>query len=168
MRQCLAEQEDRLLKTGSRKFFAHVSHQLYPSDRFVHLRTPTGTISEPAHVFEAFSKEFAKNFNCSSHSICSPISTKENSTTASLFSANVDIVAIHLALARLGDSAAGPDGLPALFYRRLAYGMAVPLSIVYQQSLSLGRIPDAWRQAKVIALYKGKGDKTPPLTDPSV
>ena len=40
--------------------------------------------------------------------------------------------------------------------------MAVPLSIVYQQSLYQGRIPDAWRQAKVIALYKGKGDKMDP------
>ena len=40
--------------------------------------------------------------------------------------------------------------------------MAVPLSIVYQQSLSQGRTPDAWRQAKVIALYKDKGDKMDP------
>ena len=97
----------------------------------VHLRAPTGTVSELADVCEAFSKEFAKNFNSLSNSICSPISTKENSTSASLSSVNVDVVTVHLALARLCDSAAGPDGLPALFYGRLAYGMAVPLSIVY-------------------------------------
>ena len=131
VRQCPAEQENRLLKAGSRKFFAHVSHQIHPSDRSVHLRAPTGTVSELADVCEAFSKEFAKNFNSSSNSICSPISTKENSTSASLSSVNVDVVTVHLALARLCDSAAGPDGLPALFYGRLAYGMAVPLSIVY-------------------------------------
>ena len=162
VRQCLAEQEDRLLKAGSSKFFAHVSHQLHPSDHSVHLRAPTGTVSEPADVCEAFSKEFAKNFNSSSNSFCSPISTKENGTSASLSSANIDVVAVCFALAQLRDSAAGPDGLPALFYRRLAYVIAVSLSIVYQQSLSQGRIPDAWRQAKVIALYKGKGDKMDP------
>ena len=162
VRQCLAEQEDRLLKAGSCKFFAHVSHQLHPSDRSIHLLALTGTVSEPKDVCEAFSKEFAKNFNSSSNSICSPISTKENSTSASLSSANVDVVAVRLALARLRASAAGLDGLPALFYRYLAYGMTVPLSIVYQQSLSQGRIPDALRQAKVIALYKGKGDKMDP------
>jgi hypothetical protein len=62
-------------------------------------------------------------------------------------------------LGHLSDSAAGPDDLPAVFLKRLAYWLAVPLSIVYQQSLHQQRIPDEWRTAKVVPLYKGKGSK---------
>ena len=59
-------------------------------------------------------------------------------------------------------SASGPDGIPAIFFKRLAYWLANPLAIIYEQSLYQRKIPDSWREARVIPLYKGKGEKNKP------
>ena len=66
---------------------------------------------------------------------------------------------VRLALAQLAGSTAGPDGIPATFYEKLAHYLAEPLACVYQQSLHQIRVPDVWKQVKVIAIYKGKEDK---------
>ena len=65
-----------------------------------------------------------------------------------------------MVLSKLRNSAACPDGLPSVFFMRLVYWLAAPLTIIYQQSQHQAHIPDAWRLAKVIPLYKGKGDKS--------
>ena len=65
-------------------------------------------------------------------------------------------------LANHRESAAGPDGISGIFYKCLAYWLASSLTTVYQQSIQQARIPDDWRQAKVIPLFKGKGDKSNP------
>ncbi len=70
---------------------------------------------------------------------------------------NVDVTVVRLALAQLRYSAAGPDNLSPIFFKRLE-----PLTIVYQQSIYQAQILHAWRQATVIALYKGKGEKIDP------
>ena len=53
-----------------------------------------------------------------------------------------------------------PDGLSGKLYHRLAYVLATPLTIIYQQSIYQTKIPSDWRLAKVIPLYKGKGNKS--------
>ena len=75
---------------------------------------------------------------------------------------NIDLFTVLMTLAQLSDSAAGPDGLPAIFFKKLAYWIAVLLTIVYQQLIHQACIPDDWRQAKLIALYKEKGHKADP------
>ena len=60
------------------------------------------------------------------------------------------------------NSAAGPDGIPGLFYNKLACVLAQPLTVVFQQSLHQRAIPDMWRLALITPLYKGKGSKTSP------
>ena len=66
-------------------------------------------------------------------------------------------------LANLRESAAGPDGIPGIFCKRLAYWLASNLATVYQQLIHQARISDDWRQAKVIPLFIGKEDKSNPF-----
>ena len=75
---------------------------------------------------------------------------------------NITHYAVYRALSNQKCSAAGPDGLPGIFYKTLAGALALPMTIVFQQSLHQKCIPDAWRLAHVTPLYKGKGDKTSP------
>ena len=79
-----------------------------------------------------------------------------------LSSINVDIASVRAILVQLRESAAGPDDLPAIVFKRLAYWLAVPLTIIYQQSIHQERIPNDWKRAKVTAIFKGKGDTTDP------
>ena len=57
------------------------------------------------------------------------------------------------------ETAAGPDGIPGVFYRKLAYWLAVPLTTIYQHSVHRCHVPKQWKEALVIPLYKGKGPK---------
>ena len=57
--------------------------------------------------------------------------------------------------------AQGPDGLPAKVLKELHNEISVPLSILFQNSVDQGKIPNEWKKAEVIALFK-KGSKTDP------
>ncbi|GAB0199184.1 mitochondrial enolase superfamily member 1 [Grus japonensis] len=52
----------------------------------------------------------------------------------------------------------GPDGIHPRVLRELAEELAKPLSIIYQQSWLTGEVPDDWRLANVMPIYK-KGQK---------
>ncbi|KAK0682480.1 LIN1 transcriptase, partial [Pygoscelis papua] len=55
----------------------------------------------------------------------------------------------------------GTDGIHARVLRELAEELAKPLSIIYQQSWLTGEVPDDWRLANVMPIYK-KGRKEDP------
>ncbi|GAB0207088.1 mitochondrial enolase superfamily member 1 [Grus japonensis] len=55
----------------------------------------------------------------------------------------------------------GPDGIHPRVLRELAEELAKPLSIIYQQSWLTGEVPDDWRLANVMPIYK-KGQKEDP------
>ncbi|KAK4810061.1 hypothetical protein QYF61_007225 [Mycteria americana] len=52
----------------------------------------------------------------------------------------------------------GPDGIHLRVLRELAEELAKPLSLIYQQSWLTGEVPDNWRLANVMPIYK-KGQK---------
>ncbi|KAK4811337.1 hypothetical protein QYF61_024473 [Mycteria americana] len=55
----------------------------------------------------------------------------------------------------------GPDGIHLRVLRELAEELAKPLPIIYQQSWLTGEVPDDWRLANVMPIYK-KGKKEDP------
>ncbi|KFP03429.1 hypothetical protein N300_11055, partial [Calypte anna] len=52
----------------------------------------------------------------------------------------------------------GPDGMHPRVLKELAAVLTKPLSIIYQQSWLTGGIPEDWKTADVIPIYK-KGQK---------
>ena len=55
--------------------------------------------------------------------------------------------------------ASGPDGITTIFLKETAEEIAPGLSLVFQASINQGRIPDEWRTANVVPLFK-KGDRS--------
>ena len=49
---------------------------------------------------------------------------------------------------------AGPNGLPALFWKKAAAGVAFPLSIIFNKSFLSSSVPDEWRLGTVIPVFK--------------
>ena len=49
---------------------------------------------------------------------------------------------------------AGPDGLPALFWKKAAASVAFPLSIIFDNSFMSSSVPDEWPLATVIPVFK--------------
>ena len=48
---------------------------------------------------------------------------------------------------------ARPDGLPALFWKKAAAGVAFPLSMIFNNSC-MSSVPNEWRLATVIPVFK--------------
>ena len=56
------------------------------------------------------------------------------------------------------NKAPGPDGFHSYVLKSCASSICTPLTILYQQSLSSGELPDEWKQAHIIPVFK-KGRK---------
>ena len=59
----------------------------------------------------------------------------------------------------IANKACGPDDISARILKEAASELALPLYIIFKRSLSSGEIPDDWKRANVIPIFKG-GDKT--------
>lgn len=55
--------------------------------------------------------------------------------------------------------ATGPDGIPAQVRKELAHELTPVMSLFFQASVNQGRIPDEWKEANVVPIFK-KGDKS--------
>ena len=56
------------------------------------------------------------------------------------------------------NKAHGPDGIPSRVLKELSEQLALPLSILFNKSLQEGRVPNDWKEAEVVAIFK-KGSK---------
>jgi len=57
--------------------------------------------------------------------------------------------------------AAGPDNLPSRFLKEVAAEIAPSLSMIFQASIDQGILPDVWKLASVVPVYK-KGSRHDP------
>ena len=58
-------------------------------------------------------------------------------------------------------SAPGPDGIQASFWKKCAIELAVPLQMLFIQSLESAIIPECLKRAAIVPIYKS-GDKSLP------
>ena len=56
------------------------------------------------------------------------------------------------------NKAPGPDGLHPYVFKACANSLCKPLTILYTQSISSGVLPDEWKQAHVVPIFK-KGQR---------
>ncbi|CAH2094962.1 unnamed protein product [Euphydryas editha] len=53
---------------------------------------------------------------------------------------------------------AGPDGVPPIFIKRCGSALALPLYLIFNRSLQVGKFPSIWKKARVVPIHK-KGDE---------
>ena len=51
----------------------------------------------------------------------------------------------------------GPDNFSYFLIKKIAISLATPLSLLFQCSLYEDKLPDIWKTACIIPLYKSKG-----------
>ena len=58
------------------------------------------------------------------------------------------------------DKSCGLDGVHPLLLNKLADSMSTPLSIIYNLSLTTGKVPQIWKEGVVTAIFKNKGKRS--------
>ena len=62
---------------------------------------------------------------------------------------------VHWAINKLkANMASGADNIPPVCIKKLSSSLAVPLSLMFESFMSVGKIPADWRKAVVIPVYK--------------
>ena len=51
-------------------------------------------------------------------------------------------------------TSAGPDGLPPIIFRKLAPKLARPLTIIFNLIMQFGEVPEVWKKATVVPIFK--------------
>ena len=75
-----------------------------------------------------------------------------NSAVAPVFFTPPLISKYIKALKRNGS--AGPDGLPAEFFKETSNTISFPLTVIFSLSLQTGDLPDMWKNASVTPMFK--------------
>jgi hypothetical protein len=103
---------------------------------------------------DAFNKYFASIFRPVSPS--SPIVSLSFSSQNNLESITVLTEVSYLLLNLLMDKATGPDGIPARLLKECLNQIAPSLTVLFKKSLSLGKVPQEWKEALTLFRFLRK------------
>ena len=81
--------------------------------------------------------------------------------TSTLSNCNISKNMVKKKLSKLRtDKSCGLDGVHPLLLNKLADSMSSPLSIIYNLSLTTGKVPQIWKEGVVTAIFKNKGKRS--------
>jgi hypothetical protein len=151
------EREECILKSASvKKFYAYVKDRMNPEMRLGPLRDSEGTlIINDSNKAEALNKFFHSVFTMDDNNMPSfdlrtaavmdlPVFTPEEVRAALKESKN--------------SNSCGPDGCPSMILKHYPE-LCIPLSTIFNMSMQQQLVPNAWKLANVIPIYKGKGSR---------
>lgn len=113
-----------------------------------------------ASHFAAIYSEHDCNVEAPSGSRSGPVYPPETPNTNHLTTIVVENEVLLEKLKRLDiTKGAGPDEIPPYFIASCASCLVTPLCLIYNKSLSSGKFPSKWKEAKVVPIHKS-GDST--------
>jgi hypothetical protein len=152
--------EERFLQTAKgdqRKFFSYASSKLRSKPRIAALRGPHGLSFDDATKAQLLSDQYKSVFVTDQHTNVYEDAILPRTCTLNyiLFTEEKVERALKLCSASV---AAGPDGFPPCFLKRVATGACIPLAIIFQHSMETASLPTEWLCGNVVPCYKGKGN----------
>ena len=160
-RLCFERNISKQIRNNNKLFWRYVNSQRQSKASIPDLQRPDGsfatTDTEKANILN---NQFLSVF------------TREDTTnipefdplpfTSTLNNVNISSNEVKKKLSKLKtDKSCGPDGVHPLILNKLADSMSIPLAIIYQISISTGKVPSQWKEGVVTALFK-KGKKSDP------
>jgi hypothetical protein len=151
------EREESILRSASvKKFYAYVAERMKPNTRTGPLCDNLGTsITCDLDKAEAFNNFFHSVFTVDNNIM--PDFAQRTAVNMDMTPFVPDEVRTVLKEAS-NSSACGPDGCPSKFLKKFPE-LCVPLCNLFNMSMSQQAVPQAWKLANVIPVYKGKGSK---------
>ena len=148
------------MKTNSKKFWNYINKKTKHCSQIGDLKNDDGSHCETDLSKAAtLNQNFARAFTIEDTSNFPKVQSSNNCTL------NEILVTEQCVLNNLNklktNKSMGPDGIPASLLKNKASSIAKPLTMIFNKSLTEGKLPKIWKLANVIPIFK-KGDKTDP------
>jgi hypothetical protein len=142
----------------NKKFWTYVKSQRKEKTGILDLVVNNVTIQDPKSKANLFNDQFSKVF--SNPNEPSPPITDMKSNSNSMTNIEISKNGVLKLLQGINENkATGPDNIPGKFLKICSYELHEIFTILYQNSLNCGKIPDEWKKAHIFPLFK-KGDKS--------
>ena len=165
MRRAKRDFESRLVnkaKTEPQNLYRYIRSRLKVKTMVGPLKNASGQLTESdGETAEVLNSFFKSVFVEEGTTNLPPFTTsKQDFTTLSDICITEEEVLHELNM--LKDSkATGPDEIPSIVLKSCAEVLARPLTVLFRKSLDTGKVPEEWKQAIIIPLFK-KGSKVQP------
>ncbi|RYE21894.1 MAG: hypothetical protein EOP45_09010, partial [Sphingobacteriaceae bacterium] len=142
----------------TKSFWQHVNsrRKMNANPKLLHYQG-TSTANEQIQT-ELFANFFATNFNSSSNGATTTDGVGKSSCSKKFFELG-DIFILEELLKTDTSKGVGPDGIHPLVLKNCASTLSDPLSIIFNESLRLGRFPNQWKSYSVRPIFK-KGSRS--------
>ena len=145
------------MKEKPKLFHAYIRHKKVGRTSAGPLRLTSG--DSPQDMAESFSQAFSSVYT--SHRLPNPAPFQTSLGT--LTNITIQAEQVESLLNAIDPSTAmGPDGIHPHILKSCSSSLSYPLTIIFQKSLSEGRLPLLWKSSTIIPIHK-KGSKYDPL-----
>ena len=151
-------------KSNPRQFWRYVNEKLKVNSGISPLDKEDGSKATEDHdKASILNKYFASVFTKENMNNIPNFYPNEFSSGVSISDLRVTPEAVTKKLNKLDPSKAqGPDKIPARVLKELSNELSHPISVLFNTSLETGELPEDWKSAEVIAIYKKKGKRSDP------
>ena len=148
-------------KSDPKLFYSYVNRSKLVRNRIGPLLTPDNElISDPKHQAKILNGFFSKVFTRSSGQL--PDTTPRDPDAKTITDVRITEKSVEKVIDQLNEySASGPDEIPSKIIKELKHELIRPLTILFTESLATGKIPEEWRLAEVVPIFK-KGRRSDP------
>lgn len=147
-------------KTEPKHFWTYVRSKTKTKSTVSNLLKDDGSVTatdkEKATLLNDF---FASVFTKDDNRDAPVIEDREFETPLNEILITQDIVEKYL-LELNGSKSMGPDDIHPYVIKSMAKVFATPITLIFQKSLETGKIPTAWKDARVTPIFKNKGSKS--------
>ena len=147
-------------KTNSKAFYAYAKSKLKTRESIPDLISDNERKTSNKEKAECLNKYFTSVFTCEDTSNVPDTNPKEITSPSNPITFSTETVEKLLSSLNVNKSA-GPDGIHPRILAELSSEASLPLSIIFEKSMSEGVIPNQWKDANITPLFK-KGKRNLP------
>ena len=147
--------ETKVLKSKNKKtLYNHIKNKTHSRHNIPPLTDPDGQIClDPQLKANLLNNTFGKVFLKNTSSTCPSLNNNSQISLQLLNSVSRQDILESISNLKTSVSRT-PDEIPALFIKNTAFNLLTPLFILFNYSLSTNQIPEIWKRAIVIPIYK--------------
>lgn len=138
---------EKFLESDPRKFWRYITQ---PKQPVCSIKQNGVDINDPFEIASAFNQYFSSVYTSDNHQTPESGSPQHHIPHITFTKEGIFAALLNLNTKK----SVGPDMIPNIFLRRYAESCSNYLLVLFNKSIELGQIPDDWKTAKIVPIFK--------------